>query len=390
MAHWTREDGSNGLSLSPFTFSWSCTLNCPIDSGLIICYYVIDNVSGNMRYKNRQVTISQVAKESGVSSQTVSRVINNRQEITPETRQHVQEVIKRLGYQPNAIARSLSQRRSHTLGVVTSGLEYYGPSHILVGVEQGANREGLSILLNLLHQPESENIGPIVNGLMSRQVEGIIWAAPEIGNNRSWFRETIPQLAIPVIFLGTQPRDDLHVVEIDNRNGAYIATEHLLERGYRKIGLITGPLTWWAASERRRGWQEALTAANIPFTDSQVVEGNWSAESGERGLHELLEKFTDVQAVFACNDQMALGLMQAARTLGKRIPEDLAVVGFDDIPESAFYYPPLTTIRQGLYELGQAAVQTFVRIREAEQRGEPAPSAQTVWLQPQLVIRAST
>jgi DNA-binding LacI/PurR family transcriptional regulator len=149
-------------------------------------------------------------------------------------------------------------------------------------------------------------------------------------------------------------------------------------------------LTWWAASERRRGWQEALTAANIPFSDSQVVKGHWSAESGERGLYELVEKFPDVQAVFACNDQMALGLMQAARNLGKRIPEDLAVVGFDDIPESAFYYPPLTTIRQGLYELGQAAVQTFVRIREAEQKGEPAPSAQTVWLQPQLVIRAST
>ncbi len=343
-----------------------------------------------MTYKSRQVTISQVAKEAGVSSQTVSRVINNRQEITPATRQHVQDIIKRLGYQPNAIARSLSLRRSHTLGVVTSGLEYYGPSHILVGVEQGANQAGLSIFLNLLHQPESENIGPIVNGLISRQVEGIIWAAPEIGNNRSWFRESIAQLSIPVIFLSTQPSNDLNVVEIDNRHGAYLATEHLLQRGYRKIGLITGPLSWWAASERRRGWQDALTAANVPFSDSQIVEGNWSAESGERGLHELLERFPDVQAVFACNDQMALGLMQAARSLGKRIPQDLAVVGFDDIPESAFYYPPLTTIRQGLYELGRAAVQTFVSIREAERRGEPTPSAQTLWLQPQLVVRQST
>jgi len=343
-----------------------------------------------MKPRKRQVTISQVAKEAGVSLQTVSRVINNRQEITPATRQHVQDVIKRLGYQPNAIARSLSQRRSHTLGVVTSGLEYYGPSHILVGVEQGANQEGLSIFLNLLHQPESENIGPIVNGLMSRQVEGIIWAVPEIGNNRAWFHEAIPQLPIPVIFLSTRPRDDLHVVEIDNRNGAYMATEHLLERGYRKIGIITGPMTWWAASERRRGWQEALTAVGIPFSDSQIVEGNWSAESGERGLHELLEKSPDVQAVFACNDQMALGLMQAARNLGKRIPEDLAVVGFDDIPESAFYYPPLTTIRQGLYELGQAAVKTFMKLRQSEQRDEPLPIAQTVWLQPQLVVREST
>jgi LacI family transcriptional regulator len=347
-------------------------------------------VNDNISNKNRQVTISQVAKEAGVSSQTVSRVVNNRQEITPETRQHVQEVINRLGYQPNAIARSLIQRRSNTLGVVTSGLEYFGPSHLLIGVEQGANQAGLSILLNLIHQPETRDIGAIVNGLISRQVEGIIWAVPEIGDNRSWFRENLPQLAIPVVFLSTQPRENLNVVEIDNRQGANIATRHLLERGYRKIGHIAGPLTWWAASERRCGWQDALTAAGVPFGDDQVVEGNWSAESGEIGLHDLLAKFPDVQAVFACNDQMALGLMQAARSLGKRIPEDLAVVGFDDIPESAFYYPPLTTIRQGLYELGHVAVQTFMKLRQADQRDESMPTAHTVLLKPQLVIREST
>src|ERR1041385_7864796 len=163
----------------------------PIDSDFIICYYVIVHVNDNMANKDRQVTISQVAKEAGVSSQTVSRVINNRQEISSETRQRVQEVIKRLGYQPNVLARSLIQRRSHTLGVVTSGLQYFGPSHILIGVEQGANQAGLSILLNLIHQPENQNIGPIINGLLSRQVEGIIWAVPEIGENRLWFRENL-------------------------------------------------------------------------------------------------------------------------------------------------------------------------------------------------------
>jgi LacI family transcriptional regulator len=343
-----------------------------------------------MKNNAKRVTISEVAREAGVSSQTVSRVINNRQEITTETRVRVQEVIHRLGYQPNAIARSLSQRRSHTLGVVTSGLEYYGPSHILVGVEQGANQRGLSILLNLIHQPESEDVGAIVNSLISRQVEGIIWAAPQIGNNRAWFQEMVPQLGIPIIFLSTQPNDVLHVVEMNNRNGGYMATEHLLQRGYRKIGLLAGPLTWWAARERRRGWEEALQAAGIPFSDSQIVEGNWSADSGERGLHALLEQFPAVQAVFACNDQMALGLMRAARKLGKRIPEDLAVVGFDDIPESAFYCPPLTTIRQDLYELGHAAVQVFLQIREAEHKSDSAVPAQTVWLQPQLVVREST
>jgi LacI family transcriptional regulator len=343
-----------------------------------------------MKEKSQQITISQVAKEAGVSSQTVSRVINNKQEITPETRQHVQEVIKRLGYQPNAIARSLSQRRSHTLGIVISGLEYYGPSHILVGIEQAANRQGLSILLNLLYQPETEDVESIVNGLISRQVEGIVWAVPEIGDNRSWFREVLPQLTVPVIFLSTQPRDNFNVIEVDNKNGGYIAAQHLLERGYRKIGLIAGPLTWWAASERRRGFQEALAAAEVPFSDSQVVEGNWSAESGERALYELLEKCPDVRAVFACNDQMALGLIRAAQRLGKRIPEDLAVVGFDDTSESAFYSPPLTTVRQDLYQMGHVAVQTFLQIREAEQRGKLNPPPEVILLQPQLVVRESS
>ena len=325
-----------------------------------------------------------------MSSQTVSRVINNRQEITPETRQRVQEVIRRLGYQPNVIARSLIQRRSHTLGVVTSGLQYFGPSHILIGLEQGANQAGLSILLNLIHQPESQEIGSIINGLISRQVEGIIWAVPEIDNNRLWFHKNLEQLAIPVVFLSTQPRENLNVVEIDNWHGAYSATQHLLERGYRKIGHIAGPLTWWAARERQRGWQDALIAARIPFDESWLVEGNWSAESGEQGLHALLQKFPDVQAVFACNDQMALGLMRAARKLGKRIPEDLAVVGFDDIPESAFYYPPLTTVRQGLYELGRVAVQRFMKLRHAEPKEEAIATTQSVLLQPQLVVREST
>lgn len=342
-----------------------------------------------MKEKSQKVTISQVAKEAGVSLQTVSRVINNRQEITSETRQHVQEVIKRLGYQPNAIARSLSLRRSHTLGIVISGLEYYGPSHILIGIEQAANQQGLSILLNLLHQPENEDVGSVVNSLLSRQVEGIIWAVPEIGNNRSWFRDALPQLAIPVIFLSAQPRDKLNVVEIDNRYGGYVATGHLLQRGYRKVGLLAGPLTWWAARERRRGWQESLTAAGVPSSDSQIVEGDWSAESGERGLHELLENCPDLQAVFACNDQMALGLMRAAQGLGRRIPQDLAVVGFDDTPESAFYSPPLTTIRQDLHQLGHIAVQTFLQKREAEQTHERNVPTEVRLLKPELVVRES-
>jgi LacI family transcriptional regulator len=340
--------------------------------------------------KNGQVTIKQVARDAGVSSQTVSRVINNRPDVSPETRQRIQQVIDKLGYQPNAIARSLIQRRSHTLGVVASGLEYYGPSHTLVGIEYGANQLGFSIFLNLLHQPEGDHVEQIVNGLLSRQVEGIIWAVPEIGNNRAWLQKAVPQFGIPVIFLSMQPNSSLNVVAVDNRSGGRMAAEHLLARGYRKLGLITGPLDWWEARERQLGWQEALIAAGVPFSADQVVEGDWYAASGERGLCQLLEKCPDIEAIFTSNDQMALGLLQAARRLGRKVPEELAVVGFDDIPESAYFCPPLTTVRQELYELGSTAVQAFAHMLEAQRNGNSVDTPQALLIQPQLVIRESS
>ncbi len=340
--------------------------------------------------KREQATIRQVAKEAGVSTQTVSRVINNRPEVLPETRDRVQKVIARLGYQPNAIARSLTQRRSHTLGVVASGLKYFGPSNTLNGIESGANELGFSILLNLLHQPETDQVDQIVNSLISRRVEGIIWAVPEIGTNRSWLRTLMTGLTIPVIFLDMHPDDQQYIVNVDNFSGGRMAAEHLLSQGYEKIGMISGPMDWWSARERQRGWKETILAAGIPVNDDQIVEGDWSAASGEQGLYQLLENRPDLEAVFAGNDQMALGLLRGARRLGKRVPGDLAVVGFDDIPESGYFCPALTTIRQELFELGTSAVQVFVRILKARQDGTPVQEPHVTLLQPKLIVRESS
>jgi len=340
--------------------------------------------------KNGQVTIAQVAREAGVSTQTVSRAINNRQDISPETRQQIQEIIKRMGYHPNAIARSLSQRRSHTLGVAASGIEYYGPSHTLIGIDQAANRLGFFIILSLIHQPEDGDIEQVFHNLISRQVEGIIWAVPEIGNNRAWLCKEVQRHATPVIFTDMQPDKQFNTVRVDNYTGGRLATEHLLSRGYRKIGLITGPQNWWSAQQRKRGWQDSLAAVGCSCEERQMVEGAWTADSGERGFGQLFESFPEMEAVFVSNDQMALGVYQAAWRMGKRIPEDLAVVGFDDIPESAYFCPPLTTVRQDLYELGNMAVQAFVNVLEAEQSNEPTIDAQNLVLQPQLIIRQSS
>lgn len=335
----------------------------------------------------KRVTITQVAAEAGVSTQTVSRVINHHPNVAPETRRRVLQVIDRLGYQPSNIARSLIQGYSRTVGVVGYGLEYFGPSRTLSGIEQQANELGYSLLLSLMRHPEKNDVEQVLRDMLSRYVDGIIWAMPEIGNNRDWIQQGTPQLSVPIVFLSMEPQPNLSVVAVDNRSGGRMATEHLLDQGYRTIGLITGPLDWWEARQRRLGWQDALQEAGIE--DDLVVEGDWTAESGERGLRQLLKQRPDIDAVFVCNDQMALGALQAARQLGIRVPADLGLVGFDDIPESAYFYPPLSTVRQDMVELGRCAVRELGCIIEAHQQGR-AVEPKVILLQPKLIIRESS
>lgn len=368
-----------------------------LDSLDNICYDV--NVNGNDHIANepessviasRRVTIREVAREAGVSTQTVSRVLNHRPDVGPETRQRVQRVIDRLGYRPSNIARSLVQGRTFTLGVVGWGLEYFGPSHTLSGIEQEASELGYVLLLSLIRQPGNTDVGPLLHDVLARQVDGIVWAVPEIGSNRDWIRKENSRLPVPVVLLSMRPQPNLSVVTVDNRSGGRMATRHLLDVGYQNVGLITGPLAWWEARQRQSGWQDALEEAGIAIEDNLVVEGDWQAASGERGLHRLLEQRPDVDAVFVSNDQMALGALQAARKLGVRVPEDVALVGFDDVPESVYFHPPLSTVRQDMVELGRCAVRELGRTIEATQQGEADVEPNTILLKPELIVRESS
>jgi LacI family transcriptional regulator len=346
-----------------------------------------------MELKTR-VTIKDVAEAAGVSTQTVSRVLNNRPDVAAETFQRVQEIIKQLGFVPNALVRSLIQGRSYTLGVVAYGLEYFGPSRTLTGIEKQANELGYSIFLTLLHQPEPDNIEQLINNLLARQVDGIIWAVPEYGDNRAWAQTKSLDFPVPMIFVrGMTKPTSLPIIGIDNQAMGYLATKHLLEGGGERIGLITGPLTWWEARERQRGWQDALLAHDLSIDERMMVEGDWSAPSGEQGLHKLLAQNPDLDAVFASNDQMALGVLYAAHRLGRRVPEDLSVAGVDNIPESAHFWPPLTTVRQRLQEAGALAVLKLDRIirmvkRPSQNLDETVPNI--TFLQPELIIRESS
>lgn len=339
--------------------------------------------------RRNRVTIRQVAQEAGVSTQTVSRVLNDRPDVAPATRRLVQEVIQRLGYQPSHAARSLSQGQSCSIGVVAFGIEYFGPSRAVSGIEKQASELGYTPLLYLLRQPESNNVARILADLLSRHVDGIIWAVPEIGDNRAWVERQIPQLPVSLVFLSMEPQSGLSVVCVDNYLGGRIAAKHLLDQGYRNIGLIAGPLLWWEAKERVRGCLDTLKEAGITVYD-EIVSGTWSASSGRRGLNELLEQRPDVDAVFIGNDQMALGAFQAARKRGLCVPDDLAVVGFDDVPEAAYFQPPLTTISQPLFDAGRTAVKELHRLIEEGDREEIETQTRTILLQPELVVRESS
>jgi len=343
-----------------------------------------------MRQRSTRATIKQVASVAGVSTQTVSRVINERPDVSPETRKRVQEVIARLGYRPSALARSLIRQRSYTLGVVIAGLKHIGPSRTLSGITIAAEEAGYGLLLKELPYGEEKNIEPIFQALLARHVDGIIWAVPQIGENRSWVQQDLMDLDIPIVYLTMEPRENILVVSINNYMGGQMATSHLLEQGYRNIGHISGPLSWWESRQRMGGWKDTLSGAGIVVNDQQCTEGNWSSASGVEPIQKLFEQYPQMDSVFVGNDQMALAVLQVASQKGIRIPEDLGVVGFDNIPESAYFLPPLTTVQQDQYLVAKIAVEKMIKIIELGWQGLDSVDPQSVILPPTLVVRQSS
>jgi len=338
----------------------------------------------------KKPTIYEVAKEAGVSRQTVSRVLNNRPDVSPETRKRVQEIIQHLDYRPSAIARSLSLKKSYTLGVVTAGLKYIGPSRTLSGITREADELGYGLLLKELTSFSANNVSPLLQWFQSHHVDGIIWAAPEIGDNRNWLPNLPIEINIPIIFLTMGKREDISIVAINNYSGGKLATEHLINIGRKNIGHISGPLDWWEARERKRGWEDALFAAGVQPDEQMWVEGNWSSKSGKLAMRELLDKFPAMDAVFVGNDQMALSVLQIACEEGEKVPDDLAVIGFDGIPESEFYFPPLSTIYQNQDEVGHTAVQELIWLVNERLDDEQEIKPRHITIEPELILRQST
>jgi len=327
---------------------------------------------------------------AGVSTQTVSRVINERPDVSPETRRRVQDVVKALSYQPSALARSLISQRSHTLGVVTAGLRHIGPSRTLSGITSAAEDMGYSLLLKELPDYDTEDITPIFQAFLSRRVDGIIWAVPEVGENRKWVKHPSADIDIPLVYITMETRENLSIVSVDNYLGGRMAMSHLLEQGCRRIGHISGPLDWWEARQRMAAWKDALIEGGLDASDRYCVEGNWSSASGALAIELLFHQYPNMDALFVANDQMALSVMQFFAEKKIRVPEDIAIAGFDNIPESAFFYPPLTTVQQDQHHVAKVAVAELIKIIEAEWQGSNPVRPKSIILPPTLVVRRSS
>lgn len=326
----------------------------------------------------RAPVMSDVAKLAGVSHQTVSRVLNGSDRVRPATRERVLEAMRALDYRPNMVARALSTGRSRTLGVVTWGTSLYGPASTLTGFEQAAHDEGYFVSIVSLESLEPAAMRRAIERLRLTGVDGVLVIASGAIGGRALLE--IPR-DLPVVAVEAGTEAGLDVVAVDQYEGARLATDHLLQAGHRAVHHLAGPTQWIEAAHRRSGWADALAAAGA--TGSAPVEGDWSAKAGYELGQRLLE-LDDLTAVFVANDQMALGLIRLLGERGLRVPEDVSIVGFDDIPESEYFSPPLTTVRQDFDELGRRSLH---RVLETIQGTAGAEASEPV--RPVLVSRAS-
>lgn len=303
-------------------------------------------------------TIREVAEKAGVSPTTVSHVINQTRFVSPEVRERVQRAMKELGYRPNALARSLRRGETLTLGLILP--DSANPFFAEVGraIESAAFAQGYSVILcNTEGDLEKERLYTRV--LCDKQVDGMIFVAA--GDQAGSLHELLER-ELPVVVVDRDLGDvEVNAVLTDNLDGGYRATRHLIEKGHRRIGCITGPSHLTPSAERVTGYRQALREAGLPIDETLILRGDFHPASGRAAARAMLQRNEPPTAIFACNDLMAIGALQAAVELGLRVPEDLAIVGYDDIELASFSIPALTTIAQPKVEIGQRAVETLLQ-----------------------------
>jgi len=329
----------------------------------------------------RPLVMADVAARAGVSHQTVSRVINGHPSVAPLTRARVQQVIAELGYRPNLAARALVTGSTRTIGLVTVKINQYGPAQTMIGLEKAARAAGYSVSVAILDDATADAMREAVDRFVAQSVDAIVALATYDDAAEAMHSIHAP---VPLVAVQVGGQEDHPAVGVDQESGARLATRHLLDLGHRTVHHVAGPADSQEARGRMTGWRSELLAAGAPVPE--IVRGDWTPSSGHaagRTLAGRIRAGEDITAVFLANDQMALGLLAALHEEGLEIPEDLSVVGFDDLPEAPYFTPPLTTVRQDFAELGRRGVQlVLARLAGETLQAEPVPAP--------LVVRASS
>lgn len=337
----------------------------------------MDGLTSTGAVRAKAPTIRDVARRAGVSHQTVSRVINDHPNITPKTRARVEAAMALLGYRPSRVARALANGRSGTIGVISTDNGRYGPPKTLRAIEGAARDSGYFLSMVNLAAVDRDNMASALGYLADQGIDGVVLIAPQAAMLDAFY-ELAP--AIPFVTVDSAGNGGGHSIAIDQAEGARLAARHLLELGHRTMTHLSGPADWLDSNARLRGWREALAEAGLEAPEPVV--GDWSAAFGYATAREIVR--TDVTAVFASNDDMALGLLHGFLELGVRVPDDVSVVGFDDIPEAAHFWPPLTTVRPDFSELGRRCM---ARLHD-QLLGQDLPQEQPI--PPGLSVRSST
>jgi LacI family transcriptional regulator len=329
------------------------------------------------------ITLEDIARMSGVSRSTVSRVVNGDPNVSERTRSRVQDIIQSVDFHPNIAARSLAAGRSHVLGlVIPTGVaaifaDPYFPL-VIQGVSAACNARGYSVML-WLADPEYER-KTINQILTSSLIDGVIVSSMLMDDP---VIERLSESSRPFVTIGRHPtKHNLSYVDVDNRLGSYQGVTYMLRRGRRRIAIINGPENTIASCDRYQGYQEALRERGLPLLEELVDRGDFADAPAYQAMKRLLPHRPD--AVFATSDAMAFAAMRAIREAGLRIPQDIGVLGFDDIPPAANSNPPLTTIRQPIQQTGSVAAELLIDLIE-----RPDPQPRRVVLPTELVIRSS-
>ena len=322
--------------------------------------------------------MADVARLAGVSHQTVSRVINGSPRIRPETKQRVEQAIALLGYRPNTAARALVRGRSGTIGIIGTESSEFGPTSIKRTIEEAAREAGLFASSVSLPSVTREELDDAIEHLMRHSVEGIVMIA---AHDEALDVVRSRRTEIPFVVVEGDLTKSRWTVGVDQAAGARMATRHLLDLGHTEIVHVAGPRNWTEARARRDGWRAEMLEAGL--RPPEPIYGDWSAASGYAAGQQIAAD-RGVTAVFTANDQMAIGVLRALHEAGRRVPEDVSVVGFDDVPEAAYLIPPLTTIRQDFPAVGRRAIDVL-RLAMAGSHDNP-PSL----VVPEMVVRASS